>query len=121
MTTFYDKKIETGFKDLRTYALAQREKKRQLNYYPRYSGKLELQQMKNDEDDGELHKDFGETEYASNEVRWYVFLGTQLISYTLRELIFAELIFAFVGPFREVKFREIYKIWLDRENKFRGI
>jgi len=30
--------------------------------------------------------------------------------------IFAELIFAFFGPFREIKFREIYKLLLDREN-----
>ena len=42
-------------------------------------------------------------------------------SNTLRELIFAELIFAFFGPVCEIKFREIYKIWLDRENKFRKI
>ena len=32
LNTFYGKKIETGFKDLRTYALAQREKKRQFIY-----------------------------------------------------------------------------------------
>ena len=38
--------------------------------------------MKNDYDDGELHKDFGETESTFNEVRWCVFLGTQLISYS---------------------------------------
>ena len=44
---------------------------------------LELDQMKNDYDDGDLHKDFGESEYAFNEVRWCVFLGTQLISYSL--------------------------------------
>ena len=41
-----------------------------------------------------------------------------MAAYTLRELIFVELIFAFFGPFREIKFREIYKILLDRENKF---
>ena len=52
-------------------------------YYPRSSWKLELDQMKNDYDDGDLHKDFGESEYAFNEVRWCVFLGTQLISYSL--------------------------------------
>ena len=32
LNTFNGKKIETGFKDLRTYALAQREKKRQFIY-----------------------------------------------------------------------------------------
>ena len=32
LATFYCKKIETGFKDLGTYALAQREKKRQFIY-----------------------------------------------------------------------------------------
>ena len=44
--------------------------------------------MKNDCDDGELHKDFGET---FNEVRWGVFLETQLFSYnfTLLRLNFS--------------------------------
>ena len=49
LTTFYDKKIETGFKDLRTYALAQREKKKAIHsylYYPRSSWKLELHPIK---------------------------------------------------------------------------
>ena len=32
LATFYCKKIETGFKDLGTYALAQRKKKRQFVY-----------------------------------------------------------------------------------------
>ena len=46
--------------------------------------------MKNGYDDGELRKDFDETEYTFNEVRWCVFLGTQLISYsfTLVDVIF---------------------------------
>ena len=84
LNTFYGKKIETGFKDLRTYALAQREKKGNsfISLLPRSSRKLELQQMKNDYGDGEMHKHFGETGYASSEVRWCVFLGTQLISYS---------------------------------------
>ena len=76
MATFYDKKIETGFKDLGTYALAQRKKKKAIHlylYYPRSSWKLELHQIKNDYDDGELHRKFGETEYTFNEVRWCVF------------------------------------------------
>jgi len=34
----------------------------------------------------------------------------------LRVQIFAEQIFAFFGTFRESKFREIYKLFLDREN-----
>jgi len=34
---------------------------------------------------------------------------------------FPELIFAFFGPFREIKFCKIYKLLLDRENKFRKI
>ena len=32
LATFYDKKIETGSKDLGTYALAQKEEKREFNY-----------------------------------------------------------------------------------------
>ena len=42
--------FETGFKDLRTYALAQREKKKAIHsylYYPRSLWKLELHPMKN--------------------------------------------------------------------------
>jgi len=40
---------------------------------------------------------------------------------TVRVQISAELIFAFFGPFREIKFREIYKLLLYRENYFREI
>ena len=82
LATFYDKKIETGFKDLGTYVLTQRKKKKAIHlylYYPRSSWKLELHQIKNDYDDGELHRKFGETEYTFNEVRWCVFLGTLLV------------------------------------------
>jgi len=32
------------------------------------------------------------------------------------EQIFAELIVAFFGPFRKIKFRVIYKLVLDRKN-----
>ena len=76
---------DTTFKDLGTYALAQREKKKAIHLYlcyPRSSWKLELHRIKNDYDDEEQHKDFGETEYTFNEVRWCVFLETQLISYS---------------------------------------
>ena len=55
LATFYGKKIETGSKDLGTYALAR--KAIQLNlYYSRYLWKLEWHQTKKDCDDGKLHK-----------------------------------------------------------------
>ena len=82
LATFYGKKIKTGFKDVGTYALAQKERKKAIQlylYYPRSSWKLELHQMKNDCDDGELHKDFGETEYTLNEVRWGNFFRNAIV------------------------------------------
>ena len=82
LATFYGKKIETGFKDVGTYALAQKERKKRIQlylYYPRSSWKLELHQIKIDCDDGELHKDFGETEYTFNEVRWSVFFRNAIV------------------------------------------
>ena len=38
--------------------------------------------MKKGCDDGELYRDFGETEYTFNEVSWCVFLETNLFSYS---------------------------------------
>ena len=49
--------------------------------------------MKNDYDDGELHKDFGETEYAFNGKMVCIFRNTISYSSTFVRLNFSVLIF----------------------------
>jgi len=58
--------------------------------------------------DFDLSKKNGRIKYTIVQILWIQIFAEQIF--------FTELIFVFYGPFREIKFREIYQLLLDSEN-----